>query len=381
MENIIDKFQKKFNGFVLFSTLSKNLIEVFIPLLLYKFGFSVKEVILYYLFVNVFGTFLVYLFVKLGNKFGYKKLAYLSIFNFALMQIVLNFKVHTVWYLVLLALVYTLYFRTYWISRRYFNLHVVKKDNIAKTYSIISIFNQLGTMTATFIGGLLLDTLGNMIVSIISIIIFVISVIFLNGMEEKFNRNKIEVIKTFKIIPKRDTYIIACYELLNILYFFIALYIYIYIKNSFQLVGALNLLTGIATIIFTYLYGKFINKERNFLKLSFVIMLLILCLEINTTGIIFAIAIFLEGFAKKMIDVSINKEVYKLSKKIDYENYNLYYELVEHISKVIVLLPLLLFINNFIVMIYLVLTLFVSAIIFNFIIPDIDDYNNDIKKD
>ncbi|MCQ2910991.1 MAG: MFS transporter [Clostridia bacterium] len=381
MENIIDKFQKKFNGFVLFSTLSKNLIEVFIPLLLYKFGFSVKEVILYYLFVNVFGTFLVYLFVTLGNKFGYKKLAYLSIFNFALMQIVLNFKVHTVWYLVLLALVYTLYFRTYWISRRYFNLHVVKKDNIAKTYSIISIFNQLGTMTATFIGGLLLDTLGNMIVSIISIIIFVISVIFLNGMEEKFNRNKIEVIKTFKIIPKRDTYIIACYELLNILYFFIALYIYIYIKNSFQLVGALNLLTGIATIIFTYLYGKFINKERNFLKLSFVIMLLILCLEINTTGIIFAIAIFLEGFAKKMIDVSINKEVYKLSKKIDYENYNLYYELVEHISKVIVLLPLLLFINNFKVMIYLVLTLFVSAIIFNFIIPDIDDYNNDIKKD
>lgn len=381
MENIIDKFQKKFNGFVLFSTLSKNLIEVFIPLLLYKFGFSVKEVILYYLFVNVFGTFLVFLFVKLGNKFGYKKLAYLSIFNFALMQIVLNFKVHTVWYLVLLALVYTLYFRTYWISRRYFNLHVVKKDNIAKTYSIISIFNQLGTMTATFIGGLLLDTLGNMIVSIISIIIFVISVIFLNGMEEKFNRNKIEVIKTFKIIPKRDTYIIACYELLNILYFFIALYIYIYIKNSFQLVGALNLLTGIATIIFTYLYGKFINKERNFLKLSFVIMLLILCLEINTTGIIFAIAIFLEGFAKKMIDVSINKEVYKLSKKIDYENYNLYYELVEHISKVIVLLPLLLFINNFKVMIYLVLTLFVSAIIFNFIIPDIDDYNNDIKKD
>lgn len=381
MENIIDKFQKKFNGFVLFSTLSKNLIEVFIPLLLYKFGFSVKEVILYYLFVNVFGTFLVFLFVKLGNKFGYKKLAYLSIFNFALMQIVLNFKVHTVWYLILLALVYTLYFRTYWISRRYFNLHVVKKDNIAKTYSIISIFNQLGTMTATFIGGLLLDTLGNMIVSIISIIIFVISVIFLNGMEEKFNRNKIEVIKTFKIIPKRDTYIIACYELLNILYFFIALYIYIYIKNSFQLVGALNLLTGIATIIFTYLYGKFINKERNFLKLSFVIMLLILCLEINTTGIIFAIAIFLEGFAKKMIDVSINKEVYKLSKKIDYENYNLYYELVEHISKVIVLLPLLLFINDFKVMIYLVLTLFVSAIIFNFIIPDIDDYNNDIKKD
>lgn len=381
MENIIDKFQKKFNGFVLFSTLSKNLIEVFIPLLLYKFGFSVKEVILYYLFVNVFGTFLVYLFVKLGNKFGYKKLAYLSIFNFALMQIVLNFKVHTVWYLVLLALVYTLYFRAYWISRRYFNLHVVKKDNIAKTYSIISIFNQLGTMTATFIGGLFLDTLGNMIVSIISIIIFVVSVIFLNGMEEKFNRNKIEVIKTFKIVPKRDTYIIACYELLNILYFFIALYIYIYIKNSFQLVGALNLLTGIATIIFTYLYGKFINKERNFLKLSFVIMLLILCLEINTTGIIFAIAIFLEGFAKKMIDVSINKEVYKLSKKIDYENYNLYYELVEHISKVIVLLPLLLFINNFKVMIYLVLTLFVSAIIFNFIIPDIDDYNNDIKKD
>lgn len=39
----MDDNQKKFNLYVFLSTFSRNLIEVFIPLIIYKFGYSLKE--------------------------------------------------------------------------------------------------------------------------------------------------------------------------------------------------------------------------------------------------------------------------------------------------------------------------------------------------
>ena len=45
----MDSNQKKFNLYVFLSTFSRNLIEVFIPIILYKFGYSLKEVVFYFL--------------------------------------------------------------------------------------------------------------------------------------------------------------------------------------------------------------------------------------------------------------------------------------------------------------------------------------------
>ena len=57
---MMDSNQKKFGLYVFLSTFSRNLIEVFIPVILYKFGYSLKEVIYYYLLTNVFSLVLTY---------------------------------------------------------------------------------------------------------------------------------------------------------------------------------------------------------------------------------------------------------------------------------------------------------------------------------
>ena len=44
----MDNNQKKFGIYVFLSTFSRNLIEVFIPVILYKFGYELKEVIIYF---------------------------------------------------------------------------------------------------------------------------------------------------------------------------------------------------------------------------------------------------------------------------------------------------------------------------------------------
>lgn len=56
----MDSNQKKFGIYVFLSTFARNLIEVFIPIILYKYGYTIKEVILYYFVVNIVSLILSY---------------------------------------------------------------------------------------------------------------------------------------------------------------------------------------------------------------------------------------------------------------------------------------------------------------------------------
>ena len=80
----MDSNQNKFNLYVFLSTFSRNLIEVFIPIILYKFGYSLKEVILYYLIVNLFIVLLVYPSIYIAKKYSNRLLALTGIFSFVL---------------------------------------------------------------------------------------------------------------------------------------------------------------------------------------------------------------------------------------------------------------------------------------------------------
>ena len=86
----MDSNQKKFNIYVFLSTFSRNLIEVFIPIILYKFGYSLKEVILYYLLVNIFLIFLSYPCILFAKKFSNRSLSLIGIMSFILVQILLT---------------------------------------------------------------------------------------------------------------------------------------------------------------------------------------------------------------------------------------------------------------------------------------------------
>ena len=66
----MDSNQKKFGIYVFLSTFSRNLIEVFIPVILYKFGFEIYEVLFYYLVANIVSLILSYPFVELSKKYS-----------------------------------------------------------------------------------------------------------------------------------------------------------------------------------------------------------------------------------------------------------------------------------------------------------------------
>ena len=364
----MDSNQKKFSLYVFLSTFARNLIEVFIPIILYKYGYSLKEVILYYLFVNLFSLILSYPCFYLSNKYNNKILSIIGIISFVILQLLLNNLQNNIIYLLLISLAFATYRRGYWISRRYYNLKIIKKDNISKTYSLISIINEIGLIFSSYIGSLFLDFISIDALTIISIVLFLISTIplYLLKFEHKETDSKLELIKTIKQIPKNNIYLFGSYELLNVVKFLFPLYLFIYVKNNYQTVGIFNLFANLSTIIFAYIYGKKINNEKNYLSLSILFIIIVYILKLNFSTSILIIIAFLEGIVLKMYELSIQKEFYSLSKKFEYQNYNLVYELTQNIFRTLTVLILYLFFNDLKTMITFVLIIILSSIFIKF---------------
>ena len=365
--------RKKFNIYVFLSTFSRNLIEVFIPMILYKSGYVLKEVILYYFMVNLFSLIMTYPCFKFARKYNYKTLSFIGIITFFIMQIMLNKVINSMYYIIALAFSFALYRRCYWISRRHYNLNVIGEKNISVSYSIISIINQIGVIISAYIDSLLLDFISIQALTIISVMLFMISIIplyFLKIKENEENK-KIELFKTIKSISIKNAYIFGAYELLNVVKFLFPLYIAIYVKDTYQTVGILNLLTNVATLLFAYLYGKKINGKKNFLDLSVLLVVVVYVLKANTTSGFLVIIAFLEGLVTKMLEISLNSEFYKLSKQFEYEEYNFAYEFVQNLMRTIVTLSLVLIVKDLKLMIYITL-------VYIAIIPIV---NNTIKKE
>jgi len=358
---------KKFNIYVFLSTFSRNLIEVFIPKILYKSGYDLKLIMLYYFIVNLFSLIITYPCFKFARKYNYKILSLVGVITFLIMQILLNNVVIDVIYIIGIAFSFALYRRCYWIARRHYNLNVIGNKNISVSYSIISIINQIGVIISAYIGSLLLDFISIKVLTIISILLFLISIIplcFIDIKENKENK-KIELLKTIKSISIKKSYIFGAYELLNVIKFLFPLYIAIYVKNTYQTVGILNLFTNLATLVFAYLYGKKINGKKNFLNLSILFVVIVYIFKANTTSAFLILISFLEGIVTKMLEISLNSEFYNFSKKFKYEEYNLAYEFIQNFMRTIVTLSLLVIVRDLKVMIYATLIYIVIVPFFN----------------
>jgi hypothetical protein len=96
----MEKNQKTFNTYVFLSTFARALIETFIPLLLFKFGYSLKEVILYFLLYNFIELVISYPLVKFATKKGNKILAILGLIAFVVLQILLNYMEYSILYFI-----------------------------------------------------------------------------------------------------------------------------------------------------------------------------------------------------------------------------------------------------------------------------------------
>ena len=366
LKNTMDKNQRRYNIFVFLSTFARQLIELFIPIILYKAWFTIKNVVFYYFCISLFSCILAPIVIKIAKKLKYNTILLIWIISFVILQILIAHIYISIWYLMLIAFLFACYRRCYWITRRLYNLKVIHNTNIWLSYTFISIINQIACMVATYAGALMLDFVNIETLTCISIILFVISVYPISRIKTSKKRTadtKLDLISTLKKIDNSDKYIFGSYELLNFVRFLIPLYLVIYVSNTYQIVGVLQVLTWLATILFSYFYGKKINKKNvNFLNLSIFLVVLVYAMKINVTWIFLAIVSFFEWFISKMNEISVNKEFIKLSKGFDYENFNYAYEQTQNIFRLIVSGTMFFFMNDLRIMIYFILLVMAVAI-------------------
>ena len=378
----MDENQKRFNLYVFFSTFARNLIELFIGTILYKNGFSVHEVIFYYLIVQLTCFLGTYPAVKFSKDYSNRVLAFISIGAFIATQFLLNTVVQTTLYLVLVGFTYGLFRICYWTSRRYYNLKVMKKEKIASSYSIISIVNQLSIIVSSYIGSLFLDYVSVRVLTWISFGIFILSVCSLYKMkfEHEKNNDKLDLIGTLKKIPKSNLYLFASYELLALLKFFVPLYIFIYVSNNYQTIGILTLISNVATILITYVYGKCIDTDKNYYKSCILFLVLVFIMKVNVGAKLLFIVSFFDGVAQKLLELSIQKEFYLQSKKFEYYNFNLAYEFLLNLFRFILVGFIYFFIFDLKNMVYFTLIFIVAGILFNFKELKLSEYSVKNKK-
>lgn len=367
---------KHFNYYVLLSTFGRNLVELFIGILLYKAGFNIKNVLLFYILIYGFCITFLYPFIIISKKVSHKIVSIISTVSFGLLLILLiNIKLSLL-YLFIYAFLYSLYRLGYWLSRRYYNFRVIKKTNIGKYSSFVSIYDQFAKIIAIYIGAICLDKINYEILFIVAGLIYLFSLLPLCNLDFEHDKNSIniDIKKTIKNFGFGNMYLIGSYELIRFVQFLIPLYLYIYIQQNFQIVGILSVYTNLAVLIFAYLYGKQVDKSRNLLKLSIFLSVLAFILKLNVAGMALVLVSLMEGIVTKMYDVSMAKEVNEFSKKFEYNNYNLVYELSTIIIRLFIGLILYLFTNDVKIMIYIVLFFMLIGIFIPFKKKSLKDF-------
>ena len=345
----------KFNTFTFISTFARTIIETFISLFLFKNGFSIKEILFFYFLENFFAIFISYLFVVIGEKTKYSIVMYIGIIGFVLFQASLNFIDHSLWYVTLLALLYAIYRRGYWLSRRFYITNVIPQTNSTEVFSLTLILSQISSILAGYCGALFLDKFTVLPLTIISSVLLLISVIPLVRIKYKKTSMKVELIKNFKKYDKRNLLAFSFYELTNLAAFIFPIYIALYIQNTYTLAGSINAIGKVAVLIFIFVYGKMIKKKNHFV-LSTILCLILYVSKLFLANYFILIICFLEGFVNVMWTQSNNKIYFENRNGVDATHCNLMYNVIESIARSVAVIPLF-FIDSIKIMIIVVIAI------------------------
>ena len=344
----------RFNIFLFISVFARALIEVFISLFLFKNGFSIDLILQFYLLENMFAFFISYFFVKIGERFNYSIVMCIGVISFVALQFALNNLVHDFLFIILIAFLYSLYRRGYWVARRYYVTEVTPKRDSSGPFSIMMVVSEVASVLSGLLGASLLDNFDVFTLTMISSVLLFISVIPLLGIENKTKKGiKIELIKNLKKYDKRNYLAFSLYEINNVLTFVFPIFIAVYIKDTYVMAGTINAVGNLAIIVFILIYGRII-KKRNHFVLSSILFVLICFIKLLPLNYFILIACFVEGFIKKMQEQSVNKIYFENRNNMDLTHYNLIYQMLEALVRAIVAVPLL-FMNDVRLMIIFVL--------------------------
>lgn len=357
---------KRYNIFVFITSFAKLMVELFIPLMLYNKGFSVKDIILFIIIKYIFCVLFIPIGRALGNKYGFDKLMILSSFMFCLTYLYLNFISLSISCLIILALLFSSYLMFYWLGRHIYALSIIEDKKTTDNVGLYSIFTILGGLFATYIGAFVLEKFGFVILSIIVLILMIVSVIPLFKIKDVKFIDTIKLINVFKSFSKKNLIFTAVDQFRYVACTIFPLYVYLYIKKDFSYLGVVNIICGIGSIIYIYFLSKKMDKDKkDYLSASLLLVGLVFLIKLFiSTPSLFLIVIFFEGIIKSSVDVITTRNTYCYGKNYEEVVYICFIELINNIFRTIILLLFYIFNFNLVYSLLIcILGIFISVFI------------------
>jgi len=302
---------KKFNLFILISTISRNIIEVFSSVLLYKMGYSIKDIMLFYLVMYITAIFINIISLRLVNIINYKYILIISSLIYSYAFYFLNNMNRDIISLIIFSIILSTGSYAYHAMRHFLAINVLGKDK-RKGIGNILIFNHLAIMISSYIGAVITNKLGLNYVVIIIIILSIIGIIPIINLKDKIKKEKIKI-DVKKINFNRILFFV--FEQFKVMFLVLQpLYLYIYVERNIEYIGIFNIVMGIASIIFVYFFVRKskVNKIFWFLNILFCLVLMFK-INLENDYILLVIA-FLEGLFTRMYEVVSSENLYDCDK-------------------------------------------------------------------
>ena len=121
---------KKYNIFIFISTIARNIIEVFSAVLLYKMGYSIRNILLFYFLIYFVGIFVNYISLTLTKAINPKYILVFSGIMFGITFYYLSVMPNTIDNLIIYSILFAISSYTYHSLRHYFALKVLNRRDI-----------------------------------------------------------------------------------------------------------------------------------------------------------------------------------------------------------------------------------------------------------
>ena len=349
---------KKYNLFILISTLARNITEVFSSVLLYKMGYSIRDILIFLSILYFMGSIICIITMYLIGKVNIKYLLILSSIIFSISFYYMSIMNKNIFNLIIFSIIYSIGSYTYHSIRHYLAIKLVnknKKNNIGN----IVIYMNIAIIISSLVSSYIESITSTIFLSIIVIIISLISIIPIFGLDIKDNDSKIKYDKLdknkkmFFILEQGKTVFLSLEPL----------FIYLFVKESIRYVGITSSIIGLASCIFTYFFVRKVDDKKYF-KYFNILLCLVLLLKLNISSKYnMLIIVFIEGLLLKMYDVVSMNNLYSIDKNTNIKGYLIKSEVIFCLVRSILCL-IFIFINDIKIMLYLlIIFIFLSGFV------------------
>ena len=313
--------KQKVNLFILFSTIASSFTTIFIPFILFKKGYFIKEILLFFILVY---------FYSILNLLVIKQIKSIKIYYFYpisfLLFIIFLYKINNCFLFSLTAYLYSLYMSLYFSFRNILSIENIKYKDKTKT-SIYVVFNLIGLIIGTLIG--YFNVFSNKTSIVISSFIFMLLSALVVIKKYNFSYNKVHKFKANTIL------FLFFDQLKYTIITFSSLYIYTSINSKIKYIVLVNILSYVSSIIFILIKkSKTINYYRVVILLS---ILFIIKFNTESKNLLLVI-VFFEGICRYVLENITLKKIYKDCFKKCLVEYSVLVELIKNIFRFLIMI-------------------------------------------